>query len=79
MLQEEHKARGEQRVMGFVLRLTKLKHSIRGEEEVQNTGDLKEIIVALECQRREQTGSTMSVEEQSWTLRKRVEEKYECR
>lgn len=49
--------------MRFVLRLMKLKHSIRGEEEVRNTGDLKEIILALECQRREQTGSTMSVEE----------------
>lgn len=42
--------------MRFVLRLTKLKHSIRGEEEVRNTGNLKEIILALECQRREQTG-----------------------
>lgn len=49
--------------MRFVLRLMKLKYSIRGEEEVRNTGDLKEIILALECQRREQTGSTMSVEE----------------
>lgn len=51
MLHEEHKAREVQRVMRFVLRLTVLKHSIRVEEEVQNTGDLKEITAGLEWQR----------------------------